>query len=225
MIWKGWRRNEHQRIQELFSAYLDERLPPAERAQVDAHLRGCTSCARELETLRQTVDWVHRLPPLPLPRDFAAGLIPSPSIGRGYATLRGATALAAAVFVCMLSIDVGSQFFAGPAMFFPAAPAPAPSEESRALEVGTPAPQAPYTAAEAPTPQPTETAGAADLGLATPPPTPIPTPAPIAPRVPGMGETFEGESPFTLSPLRALEILALAATLVLGTLTWRRRAR
>ncbi len=28
------------------SAYLDEELAPAERAQVDDHLRGCDACAR-----------------------------------------------------------------------------------------------------------------------------------------------------------------------------------
>jgi anti-sigma factor RsiW len=47
--------DSHQRATESFSAYLDDDLPPAERAQLDEHLATCTQCRVALERFRRTV--------------------------------------------------------------------------------------------------------------------------------------------------------------------------
>ena len=47
-----------ERTRELLNAYLDRELPPDQRAEVDAHLRGCAACAAalgELEGLNRAI--------------------------------------------------------------------------------------------------------------------------------------------------------------------------
>jgi hypothetical protein len=55
---------------ELLSALLDDALSPAERQAIDAHLRTCAECARELTELRETVALLERLPPVHAPAGF-----------------------------------------------------------------------------------------------------------------------------------------------------------
>ncbi|MCC6801431.1 MAG: hypothetical protein IT319_01005 [Anaerolineae bacterium] len=55
---------------ELLSAYMDGTLSDAERAALDARLRGDAELRRELARLQATVDLVKLLPPLTAPRDF-----------------------------------------------------------------------------------------------------------------------------------------------------------
>jgi hypothetical protein len=56
---------------ERLSAYLDGELAPAERAALDAHLRECEQCQRELAALLQTRALLRALPTPALPRDFS----------------------------------------------------------------------------------------------------------------------------------------------------------
>jgi hypothetical protein len=56
-------------VQERLSVYLDGELPQAERAEVDAHLRGCAACARHLEELA-AVDAAARDLPVPAPPGY-----------------------------------------------------------------------------------------------------------------------------------------------------------
>lgn len=56
---------------ERLSAYLDGELSPAERDELDAHLRDCEQCQRELAALRQTRALLRALPTPALPRDFS----------------------------------------------------------------------------------------------------------------------------------------------------------
>jgi anti-sigma factor RsiW len=44
-----------QQLVELVTDYLEERLPPAERARFDAHLEICSGCRTYLEQMRR--DW------------------------------------------------------------------------------------------------------------------------------------------------------------------------
>ncbi|SFG39133.1 Putative zinc-finger [Desulfotomaculum arcticum] len=49
---------QHQQIQELISAYLDNELPDNERLMVNEHLNGCEECRslfQELSALKQSV--------------------------------------------------------------------------------------------------------------------------------------------------------------------------
>ena len=61
----------HSRAHDLLSAYLEHDLGEAERAQMDAHLSACTSCARDLDELRGAIDLLRRLPD-PEPPSFLA---------------------------------------------------------------------------------------------------------------------------------------------------------
>ena len=56
------------------SEYLDGGLTPEERAELEAHLAGCTTCARTLEELRAVVTAADRLPQLPPERDLWPGI-------------------------------------------------------------------------------------------------------------------------------------------------------
>lgn len=113
-------KSEHKRIQEQLSAYLDGELSARDQAAVEQHLRTCGQCARDLATLRWTVNLVREVPAMALPRSFTvrvAAVAPARvarRTGLAYAYLRGATALAAVLLALVLSGDVLSQFFATP---------------------------------------------------------------------------------------------------------------
>ena len=59
--------SEHIPLDDL-SARLDEALPAARQAQVDAHLERCEDCRRELEALRRAADFMAAMPPVEAPR-------------------------------------------------------------------------------------------------------------------------------------------------------------
>ena len=48
--------------EEELTAYVDEELPPARRAEVEAHLGGCTGCRDTEALLRRTVEQLAGLP-------------------------------------------------------------------------------------------------------------------------------------------------------------------
>lgn len=51
-----------QEVVELVTAYLDDALPLARRALVEAHLSACADCTRYLEQIRVTVAQLGSLP-------------------------------------------------------------------------------------------------------------------------------------------------------------------
>lgn len=138
---------------ELLSAYLDDMLTAAERAELEARLQAEPHLRRELNALRGTVELVNRLPKLKAPRDFIltpamlqssgdsdAGQSASapPRIIR-FPLLSGLSAAAAAV---MIFIGVWLIAAAGPPTFT------APADEIALL--GTPAVQMDVAPAAAP---------------------------------------------------------------------------
>lgn len=60
---------------ELLSDYLDERLPPSERARFRAHLAQCPHCVEYLEQMRATLRLASRLRADELPASVRAGLL------------------------------------------------------------------------------------------------------------------------------------------------------
>jgi anti-sigma factor RsiW len=42
-------------VVELLSDYLDDAIPPSDRARLDAHLAECDGCTAALEQLRETI--------------------------------------------------------------------------------------------------------------------------------------------------------------------------
>jgi len=125
------KKSEHQWVGESLSAYIDGELTPRERTRVEQHLKECPACAEDLRTLRQTVALLRELPVIPAPRSFAvrpqvAKLRPAPAPSAwGYGLLKGATAIAALLFVLLIGGDLALHTFGGTAMSWaPAAPAP-----------------------------------------------------------------------------------------------------
>ena len=73
---------EHRQIRESLGAWAVGHLDPDEKAAVDAHLRSCSECREEAESLRQAGALISLVDPAiadslsePLPR-------PSPELGR-----------------------------------------------------------------------------------------------------------------------------------------------
>ena len=46
---------------EVVTDYVEGVMPPAERARLERHLRGCAGCTRYLEQMRRTITLVGRL--------------------------------------------------------------------------------------------------------------------------------------------------------------------
>jgi len=64
------RQTEHERAGKLLSAYLDERVNAREYTLVQKHLETCQDCQDDLATLRATMQALHAMPAIQLPRSF-----------------------------------------------------------------------------------------------------------------------------------------------------------
>jgi anti-sigma factor RsiW len=60
---------------ELITDYLENRLPPRERARFEAHLFECEACATYLEQFRHTIRALGRLPEESLSPDAKDALL------------------------------------------------------------------------------------------------------------------------------------------------------
>src|SRR3990170_1465964 len=67
MLWA----DGHSTFRKKLSPYIDGRLKRREAADLEAHLRTCEGCARELEELRRMVAALRELPRARAPRSFA----------------------------------------------------------------------------------------------------------------------------------------------------------
>ncbi len=119
---KRWTSSEHERVCQDLSAYLDDELSAAHRSQLERHLQHCKACREELSSLRRTVELVHALPSVKLPRSFL--LRPSEAVAQrqvrrarlGYSYLQAATAAATALLILVVSGDALLRYrFASPA--------------------------------------------------------------------------------------------------------------
>jgi len=130
---------------EQISTYLDDRLAPAERASASAHLGQCEECSKTLQDFRFTVDTLRALPDPPLPRSFLIVQTPRTSFWSrilSWSTgIRGLAAVAAALFVVMLSADFSA--ISSPAGITPIAP----SAQPRAISTGMSSDSQPANAA------------------------------------------------------------------------------
>jgi len=50
-----------QQLVELVTNYLEDHLPPAERARFDSHISDCDACLTYLQQMRTTLDFLGRL--------------------------------------------------------------------------------------------------------------------------------------------------------------------
>src|SRR5436190_24130849 len=92
------------------SAYLDQELSVGDARRVEAHLRTCAQCRRELETLRYTMQMVQALPSVRAPRSFtlsdaqAARVRPRGPSGWLANALRGMTVVATVLLIAVCGI-------------------------------------------------------------------------------------------------------------------------
>ena len=185
---------------ERLSEYIDGRLPPRDREDVEAQLSACARCREEADSLRATVLALRRVQAAPAPRSFT--LRPSDiertAPRRGLFSMLGglrlATAVAAGLLVLVLAGDIlrllpsmsvspsVSRTQAAPvaALAVPAAPAE-PSEPPPSA-----APEGPRAAAVAPGPTPpAQKDQAPSLAAAPIAPAATPTVATLAPSATG----------------------------------------
>lgn len=148
---------------ELISAWLDGRLDEAERAAFEARLRADPGLRRRADATRLLVTTARTLPAQPLPRDFtlpipagaSARTLPRARAGLFNGFLRLGAALAAAVFVMAIGIELAGLSVPYPQL----AALPAHSEESIAAEA---APTVPAEAGPAPDAQPMQAMSAGE---------------------------------------------------------------
>lgn len=132
------RKNQCRKVQGLLSPYIDGQIGSSERDRVESHLEECQVCRREFDSLRATVNLLHRVAVVSPPRSFALAEVEAkrrtaaltreapqwrrvPALG----ALRVATAVAALLLVFVLAGDATHLFVAGPV-------------ENRAAQQGTP---------------------------------------------------------------------------------------
>lgn len=242
-MFKRFKRSEHERVEELLSAYIDGKLSIEEATLVEKHLRECSACTQDLETLRQTVNLVRQLPAVSPPHSFAIShlVVPERPWAWGYVYLRGATALAALLLIVLLAGDLGFQYLWAPRMAAPEPMALEATVEAPEAEIEVPVEAVPAREAfdqmetqkveETPAPLAEATSPAETLGAALPSPEPTPTPELVAaaesPLPSPIPEGTRAERFFAFLPtLRLLEGALLGAFLTLGGATalvaWRR---
>jgi len=110
------RKSECQRVQGMLSPYIDGQLGPSDREGMESHLEGCQACRRELESLRATVNLLHRVTIVSPPRSFAiakAAPKPLPAAVWSFGVLRVATAVAALLLVFVFAGDATHLFEGG----------------------------------------------------------------------------------------------------------------
>jgi anti-sigma factor RsiW len=155
------RQAEHQRAEDLISAYLDQQVTAEEKQFFERHIAACANCRAQLEATRSMVAALKAMPVVKAPRSFVLpremAKQPKRSIFAWYPALRLATALAAIALVVLFAGDllISRSGGGGTALSVPAA-APAPQMEQ--APAAMPAPAATMVAPAAPTEAPAPTA-------------------------------------------------------------------
>ncbi|MFC1523148.1 anti-sigma factor family protein [Thermodesulfobacteriota bacterium] len=63
------------KFQKLLSAYWENDLESHESDAVDTHLKSCVACSDEWHLFQQTMDHLHALEEIPIPRDLRQGIL------------------------------------------------------------------------------------------------------------------------------------------------------
>ena len=103
-------------VVEQLSPFLDDELGGQERSELDKHVSSCEACAKELASLRSTVDLLHSLPRASAPAALAANVArairePRP-VAERYPVIRvlwPALAAAAVAFVVYVAFPADSR--------------------------------------------------------------------------------------------------------------------
>lgn len=157
----------HQWVEERLSEYVDNRLPPRERATIEQHIADCATCRASLESLRWTIALVRQVPAPALPRSFTLP-VPAPRAPRvslAFGLAQFGAALATVLLLAVIGVDVLMQWSG-----VTGAPMPLAANESAA----------PTLVIAVVPPTPARDTGAA-LAEPTKPPVPTRTPQPTSP--------------------------------------------
>jgi len=163
---------DHIRAEELFSAYIDQRVTADEQAFVDRHVATCAACRAQLQSTRTMVAALKAMPAVKAPRSFvlpkSMAVQPKPSIFSWYPAMRLATVFAAIAFVLVFTSDLLTVRPAGGGNIVMSVPSMAPAAEAPAAPVApqqAPAPAEPM-AKSAPADQQPPSAEPAPAGAA-----------------------------------------------------------
>jgi len=104
--------------QRAISAYHDGELPPEKAQVLEAHLRECPECRRELARLQAITGWLSAAPVPEMPAGAMRRLGRGATVARDRVVMRTAgalTAAAAAVLICCSAMLVRQRAPAAPA--------------------------------------------------------------------------------------------------------------
>ncbi len=98
-----------RKVRGMLSEYIDNSLNSENKSLVERHLQTCEACSKELESLRMTVQLLHRMPEVSVPRSFTV-TVPQPRRESAFGPsslrwLRPATAFVAVALVVLLMGD------------------------------------------------------------------------------------------------------------------------
>lgn len=98
-----------RKVRGMLSEYIDSSLSSENKSFVERHLQTCETCSKELESLRMTVQLLHRVTEVPAPRSFTV-TVPQPRRESAFGPaslrwLRPATAIVAIALVVLLMGD------------------------------------------------------------------------------------------------------------------------
>jgi hypothetical protein len=98
-----------RKVRGMLSEYIDNSLNSEDKSFIERHLETCEACSKELESLRMTVQLLHRVPEVAVPRSFTV-TVPEPRRESAFGPsslrwLRPATAIVAIALVVLLMGD------------------------------------------------------------------------------------------------------------------------
>jgi Putative zinc-finger len=122
--------NDHLQAEELFSAYIDNRVTADEKSFVERHTAVCADCHARLQAARSLVAALRAMPVVKAPRSFVLprkmpremARQPQRSILAWYPALRLATALAVVAFVLVFAGDLFASSYGSGMNMPPAVP-------------------------------------------------------------------------------------------------------
>ncbi len=121
LITKRFRKREYDPIRGMLSAYIDQCLSHREQEMVTHHLAWCEACRSELDSLRATVELLHRVPQVSPPRSFVLARVEPVPRRAVVRALQAATAVVAVLLALV---------FTGDMLHFFQYEVPAPEEEA-----------------------------------------------------------------------------------------------
>jgi len=98
----------------MLSPYIDGQLSSPDRERLEGHIERCDACRCQLESLRATVDLLHRVPMVSPPRYFTIAEAAPKRRAVAFGALRAATAVAVVFLAFLFVVDAINLFETAP---------------------------------------------------------------------------------------------------------------